>query len=74
MLRSLEAVIEEDGTVRLKEKLHLKGVHRAIVTVLDDPEHRLEQIETAYLSEPALARDWQRSEEDEAWSHLQSAQ
>jgi len=28
--------------------------------------------ETALLSEPALAEDWSRPEEDEAWSHLQS--
>ena len=28
--------------------------------------------ETALMSEPALAEDWLRPEEDEAWSHLQS--
>jgi hypothetical protein len=28
--------------------------------------------ETPLLSEPALAKDWNRPEEDEAWSHLQS--
>ena len=28
--------------------------------------------ETALTSEPALAKDWLRPEEDEAWSHLQS--
>ena len=27
--------------------------------------------ETALLSEAALAQDWNRKEEDEAWSHLQ---
>jgi hypothetical protein len=26
--------------------------------------------ETAMLSEPALAKDWLRPEEDEAWRHL----
>ena len=26
--------------------------------------------ETATLSEPALAKDWLRPEEDEAWQHL----
>jgi len=30
--------------------------------------------ETALLSEPALAENWNRPEEDEAWSHLQPAQ
>jgi hypothetical protein len=29
--------------------------------------------ETALLSEPALAADWSRREEDAAWSHLQPA-
>jgi len=28
--------------------------------------------ETALLSEPALAEDWNRPEEDEAWSYLQT--
>ena len=28
--------------------------------------------ETALLSEAALAEDWMRPEEDEAWAHLQS--
>jgi hypothetical protein len=27
--------------------------------------------ETAMMSEAALAEDWNRAEEDEAWSHLQ---
>lgn len=30
--------------------------------------------ETALMSEPALAKDWLRAEEEEAWSHLQSVQ
>jgi hypothetical protein len=29
--------------------------------------------ETALLCEAALAEDWNRPEEDEAWAHLQSA-
>lgn len=34
----------------------------------------LEVSETALLSEQALAEDWNRPEEDEAWSHLQQVQ
>ena len=30
--------------------------------------------ETALLSEAALAKDWERPEEDEAWKHLQKVQ
>ena len=29
--------------------------------------------ESAFLSEAALAQDWDRPEEDEAWAHLQPA-
>jgi hypothetical protein len=31
-----------------------------------------EAAETGLMSEAALARDWDRPEEDAAWSHLQS--
>ncbi len=69
MLKSIEAVIESDGRVRLKEHVHLDGPHAAIVTIIDEPVTS----ETALLSETALAEDWTRPEEDEAWSHLQQA-
>ena len=63
--------MDEKGTVRLLEPVHLDRRHRALVTILtDDPG---ESPETALLSEAALARDWNRSEEEEAWSHLQQA-
>jgi hypothetical protein len=45
-------------------------VHRALVTILDETQ-TIAAPETALLSEPALAADWNRPEEDEAWSHLQ---
>lgn len=67
MIRSIEAIIESDGTVRLKENVHLDGPHVAIVIIIDAPFVS----ETALLSEAVLARDWNRSEEDESWSHLQ---
>jgi hypothetical protein len=75
MLQTVEAMIDETGNVRLLEPLHLSSVHRALVTILDETQLAPEQIiaapETAILSEPALAADWNRPEEDEAWSHLQ---
>lgn len=37
---------------------------------VDEPS---EAHETALLSEPSLAEDWNRPEEDAAWSHLQQA-
>ena len=70
MPRSIEAVIDAEGRVILREEVHLLGPRRAIVTILDETvEDEID--ETALLSEQALAADWDRPEEDEAWSHLQ---
>jgi hypothetical protein len=51
----------------------LPAVRRALVTILEE-EPALHLSETALLSEAALAVDWNRPDEDAAWSHLQSAQ
>jgi hypothetical protein len=67
MLKSFEATIDPDGAVHLKEQVHLPCACRAIVTIIDAG---LEVPDTALLSETALAEDWNRPEEDEAWSHL----
>jgi hypothetical protein len=67
MLTSIEATIGKDGVVRLNEPVRLDHSCRAIVTIVDEPAIA----ETALLSEPALAEDWNRPEEDAAWSHLQ---
>ena len=71
MIQTVEAVVDETGVVRLLEPVHLDRRHRALVTILADelPEKR----EISLLSEPSLAEDWNRPEEDEAWSHLQKA-
>jgi hypothetical protein len=72
VIRKIEAVVDEQGTVRLKETVRLVVPRRAVVTIFD--EDRAGQVdEAALLSEPALAQDWNRPEEDAAWSHLQSA-
>ena len=69
MLKSLEAIIDQNGEVHLKEPIHLTSPCRAIVTILDEESAVIS--ETALLSEAALSEDWNRPEEDEAWSHLQ---
>ncbi len=73
MLRTLEAVVDEKGNVRLLESIQLPAARRALVTILEE-EPTVKVAETALLSEPALAEDWNRPEEDAAWSHLQQAQ
>jgi len=70
VVRTVEAIVDEDGRVRLLEAIHLPEARRALVTILED-EPRTESHETALLSEAALARDWSRPEEDAAWAHLQ---
>ena len=73
MIQTVEAVIDEQGNVRLLDPVHLPSGRRALVTIL---ENRLVAgpPQSALLSEAALAEDWDRPEEDEAWSHLQQAQ
>jgi hypothetical protein len=73
MIQTLEAVIDKHGVVRLLEDIQLPSARRALVTVLEDEPVR-DPAETAFLSETALAADWNRPEEDQAWAHLQQAQ
>ena len=73
MLRTIEAIIDADGRVRLSEPVRLKRSYRALVTILDQAETDKEMnvADTALISEQALSEDWNRKEEDEAWSHLE---
>lgn len=70
MMRTVKAVIDEKGVVRLLESVSLPGTRRALVTILED-EPVAYANETALLSEAALAEDRDRPDEDAAWSHLQ---
>jgi hypothetical protein len=72
MIQTVEAVIDEKGQVQLLESIHLPTARRALVTILEEPATSV--TETALLSEPALAEDWNRPEEEAAWSHLQPGQ
>ncbi len=69
MIRTVEAVIDEQGNLRLLEPVRLPSARRALVTILEDRPVPGAS-ESALLSEPALAEDWNRPEEDQAWSHL----
>jgi hypothetical protein len=71
MIKTIEALIDENGSVSLLEPIHLPSPRRALVTILEPAT--TEKTETALLSEAALSTDWDRPEEDEAWSHLQRA-
>ena len=54
--------MEDDGEWFRFDTPHKRAIRVAILP------------ETALLSEAALAEDWNRSEEDAAWSHLQQGQ
>jgi hypothetical protein len=65
MPTTIEAEVDDQGNIRPKEPVILVPGSRVLVTVLDPAAS-----ETALLSEEALAADWQRPEEDAAWSQL----
>jgi hypothetical protein len=77
MAKTVEAVLERDGSIRLLEPMGVGSPRRALVTVLDEATRVALSTDDAHasarLAEPALAADWNRPEEDAAWSHLQSA-
>ncbi|HWF18520.1 MAG TPA: hypothetical protein VG754_04605 [Verrucomicrobiae bacterium] len=70
-MRTIEAIIEPGGQVRLIEAVKLSSPRRALVTILEESPS---VNDAALLSEAALAEDWNRPEEDAAWAYLQPAQ
>ena len=72
MIQTVEAIVDDKGRVELLGPVRVTGRARALVTILDEPASTAG--EPALLSESALAEDWNRPEEDEAWAHLQSEQ
>lgn len=71
MLKTVEAVLEEDGRLPLLERVELGHARRILVTFPDEQAESDNVADTALLSEAALGEDWQRPEEDKAWQHLQ---
>lgn len=69
MIQTVEAIVDEQGRVQLLGTVQVHGLRRALVTVLDEAVET--PGEAALLAEAALAADWNRPEEDAAWSYLQ---
>ena len=65
MLTTIEAEVDEKGHIRPTEPLTLPPGSRVLITVLES-----KGTATALLSEEALSSDWNRPEEEAAWSHL----
>lgn len=71
MYKTIKCYIDENHSVRLLEEVELPVGKNALITILDQDEDGSDTVnETAYLSEDALAKDWNRVEEDRAWSSL----
>ena len=70
MIQTLEAEIDEYGSVKLARPVHLDRSHRALVMIMPD-EAASGAGECALLSEAALAEGWNNPQEDAAWKHLQ---
>lgn len=72
MVKTLLAELSPDGAVRFLEPLPALGnrPRRVLVTLTESID---ETLPGEQLSEPALAVDWLREEEDAAWTHLQPA-
>jgi hypothetical protein len=68
MLKTVEAIIETTGEVRLVEPVNVSSPRRALVTILEEAP---DTHDTALSSEAARAEDWNRAEEDAAWAYLQ---
>ncbi len=69
MLQSIEGIIDQDGKLKILGQIKLPKSRRVIITILNEAPDD-ESFDLALLSELALARDWERPEEDAAWSHL----
>ncbi len=69
MLQTIEAIIDQDRTLRVLEPIQLPKSRRVLITIFEE-EPSSEMANLAILSELSLAKDWERPEEDEAWSHL----
>jgi hypothetical protein len=66
MLTTIEAEVDENGGIRPTAPIKLPAGARVLITVLEPADG----MEAALLSEAALAADWERAEEEAAWSHL----
>jgi hypothetical protein len=66
MLQTIEVEIDSNGQIHLVEPVPRLPAGRALLTLLQPSTD-----ETALLVEAALAEDWLKPEEDEAWAYLQ---
>lgn len=66
MLQTIEVEIDATGHIHPLEPVQMLPVGRALLTLLKPSVD-----EALQLAEAALAEDWLKPEEDDAWAHLQ---
>jgi hypothetical protein len=64
-----EAIVEQDGRIRLRSPVPLETGAKVFVSI--PRKERDSAVCGLELSERSLAEDWLNVEEDEAWAHLQ---
>ena len=69
MIRTVEAVLDAEGRLRMLDRVRVDKPRRVLVTILDE-EPTDDALSLTLVSEASLAKDWDRPEEDAAWSHL----
>ena len=69
MLQSIEGMTDQNGKLKIPGNINLPKSRRVIITILDE-EPTDKAFNLALLSESALAKEWERPEEDKAWLHL----
>jgi hypothetical protein len=70
MNKTIKCYIDENHQVHPLENIELPAGKNALITILDQDDP-IGVNETAFLSETVLGKDWNRAEEDSAWSSLQ---
>lgn len=68
MLQTIEVEIDATGHIHPLEPMQALPVWRALLTLLKPSVD-----DALQLAEAALAEDWLKPEEEEAWVHLQPA-
>ena len=66
MLRTIEVEIDSNGLIHSLEPSTIIPAGHALLTILTPQTN-----DALLLAEQALAEDWLRPEEDEAWAYLQ---
>jgi hypothetical protein len=67
-MKTVEAVIEANGDVHLREAVNFSEPHRALVTIFEETPL---VGENPLFNEMVMARDWDTPEDDAAWAYVQ---